>query len=111
MNARLRTMLLGTLFLLAVSGTVGSAPLMPYEVQQTTLDLNYGNYLYIEAFRWRPYRVLPHNELGRQQQRLEVWLRSLPRKYAVFALTLALREVERLSLEVEPTESVSDSPS
>lgn len=61
--------------------------------------LNYGNYSYIEAFRWRPYRVLPHNGLGRQQQRLEVWLRSLPRKYAVFALTLAMREVGRLSTE------------
>ena len=38
MNARPRAMLLGTLFLLAVSGTVGSAPLVPCEVQQTTLD-------------------------------------------------------------------------
>ena len=58
--------------------------------------LNYGNYSYIEAFRWRPYRTLPNSGLGRRHQMFEVWLRSLPRQQAAFALRAALWEIESL---------------
>lgn len=59
--------------------------------------LNYGNYSYIEAFTWRPSRTLPPSGLGRRHQMFEVWLRSLPRENAVFALRAALREIEKLT--------------
>ncbi len=59
--------------------------------------LNYGNYSYLEAFRWRPYRLLPLSGFGRQQQIFEVWIRSLPSEHADFALRIALRELDSLS--------------
>ena len=58
--------------------------------------LNYGNYSYIEAFIWRPSRMLPPSGLGRRHHMFEVWLRSLPPESAVFALRAALREIEKL---------------
>ena len=68
-----------------------------FDVIRRKRGLNYGNYSYIEAFNWRTSRMLPHSGMGRRQQLFEVWLRSLPRRHAVFVLRAALREVEKLT--------------
>ena len=68
-----------------------------FDIIRRKRGLNYGNYSYIEAFKWRGSRMLPHSGLGRRQQMFEVWLRSLPRENAVFALRAALREIENLA--------------
>ena len=70
-----------------------------FDIIRRKRGLNYGNYSYIEAFKWRGSRMLPHSGLGRRQQMFEVWLRSLPREHAVFALRAALREIEKLAAD------------
>ena len=58
--------------------------------------LNYGDYSYIEAFPNGGGRSFPPQNVGRNQQIFEVWIRTLPNAQAHFALRAALRELELL---------------
>ncbi len=67
-----------------------------FEVIRERRGLNYGDYSYIEAFTEGGRRQFPPPHIARRQQLFEVWVRTLPRAQAAFALRAALREVERL---------------
>jgi zinc protease len=58
--------------------------------------MNYGDYAYIEAFPRGMYQFQPDPNLARRAQIFEVWIRPVPPEQAVFALKLALFELERL---------------
>jgi zinc protease len=68
-----------------------------YQVIRETRGLNYGDYSYIEAFPRGGRRTMPPSGVGRRGQMFEVWIRSVPRDNAIFALRAGLREVETLS--------------
>ncbi len=58
--------------------------------------LNYGDYAYIEYFPNGMYEFEPEPNLARQQQIFEVWLRPVTPEKALFALRLALYEIDQL---------------
>jgi zinc protease len=58
--------------------------------------MNYGDYAYIEAFPRAMYQFFPDSNLCRRAQLFEIWIRPVPPEQAVFALKLALYELERL---------------
>ncbi|HET7587516.1 MAG TPA: insulinase family protein [Gammaproteobacteria bacterium] len=59
--------------------------------------MNYGDYAYIEYFPEGMFRLQPAPNLARRQQIFQVWLRPLrDNADAVFALRLALYELEKL---------------
>jgi zinc protease len=68
-----------------------------YQVIRESRGMNYGDYSYIEAYPNGGSRQTPPSGVGRRQQAFEVWIRSLPRDQAPFALRAALREVELLA--------------
>ncbi|MDP7620192.1 MAG: insulinase family protein, partial [Dehalococcoidia bacterium] len=57
--------------------------------------INYGDYAYIEAFPGGMYRFFPQPNRARRAQLFEVWIRPVQPEQAVFALKLALHEVEK----------------
>ncbi|QQR90152.1 MAG: insulinase family protein [Myxococcales bacterium] len=59
--------------------------------------LNYGDYAYAEHFEQQSWTRFAKSHLGRHQQYFSVWLRPLDPKRAVFAVRLAVRELERLT--------------
>ncbi len=58
--------------------------------------LNYGDYAYIEAFPRGMFQFFPDPNLARRAQLFEIWIRPVVPAHAVFALKLALFEVQRL---------------
>jgi zinc protease len=58
--------------------------------------LNYGDYAYLEYFPNGMFQFEPDPCLGRQQQIFQVWLRPVAPEKAVFALRLALYEIDQL---------------
>ncbi|MFN0007663.1 MAG: M16 family metallopeptidase [Planctomycetota bacterium] len=68
-----------------------------YEVIRELRGLNYGDYSYIEAYPNGGRRTMPPTGVGRRAQMFEVWVRSVPRENAIFALRAALREVDTLA--------------
>ncbi len=68
-----------------------------YQVIREERGLNYGDYSYIEAFPRGGRRTMPPTGVGRRGQMFEVWIRSVPRDNALFALRAGLREVETLA--------------
>jgi zinc protease len=68
-----------------------------YQVIREARGLNYGDYSYIEAFPRGGRRTMPPTGVGRRAQMFEVWIRSVPRDNALFALRAGLREVETLA--------------
>jgi zinc protease len=68
-----------------------------YQVIREERGLNYGDYAYIEAYPNGGRRTMPPTGVGRRAQMFEVWVRSVPRPNALFALRAALREVDTLS--------------
>jgi zinc protease len=68
-----------------------------YQVIRDARGLNYGDYSYIEAYPHGGRRSMPPTGVGRRGQKFEVWIRSVPRENALFALRAGLREVENLS--------------
>jgi len=58
--------------------------------------LNYGDYAYIEAFPRGMFQFFPNPNLPRRAQLFEVWIRPVLPAHAVFALKLALFEIQRL---------------
>jgi zinc protease len=61
--------------------------------------LNYGDYAYIEYFPRGMYKFEPDPNLGRHQQIFQIWIRPVEPPNAVFALRLALFELDRLVKE------------
>ncbi|HWQ55643.1 MAG TPA: pitrilysin family protein [Bryobacteraceae bacterium] len=58
--------------------------------------LNYGDYAYIEYFPNGMFRFEPSPNLARRQQIFQVWIRPVEPDTAVFALRLAMFELNRL---------------
>ncbi len=61
--------------------------------------LNYGDYAYAEHFRQLGWTVHPAPNVLRRQQYMSIWLRTLAPEHALFAIRLAVRELERLGRE------------
>ncbi len=58
--------------------------------------LNYGDYAYIEYFPRGMFRFEPEPNLARHQQIFQVWIRPVESPNAVFALRLALFELNKM---------------
>ncbi len=58
--------------------------------------LNYGDYAYIEYFPRGMFRFEPEPNLARHQQIFQVWIRPVEPPNAVFALRLALFELNKM---------------
>lgn len=58
--------------------------------------MNYGDYVYIEHFPRGMFLTRPEPNLGRQQQVFQVWIRPVEPADAVFALRIALFELDKL---------------
>jgi zinc protease len=58
--------------------------------------LNYGDYAYIEAFPGGMFTLEPAPNLARSEQVFELWIRPVEHDQAIFALRLALFELDRL---------------
>src|SRR6202451_4251592 len=58
--------------------------------------LNYGDYAYVEYFPRGMFRFDPEPNLARHQQIFQIWIRPVEPPNAVFALRLALFELNRL---------------
>jgi zinc protease len=58
--------------------------------------LNYGDYAYVEYFPRGMFRFEPEPNLARHQQIFQVWIRPVEPPNAVFALRLALFELDKL---------------
>ncbi len=58
--------------------------------------LNYGDYAYLEYFPRGMYQFEPDPGLARTQQIFQVWIRPVVWEKSIFALRLALYEIERL---------------
>ena len=70
-----------------------------YDRIREVRGLNYGDYVYIEYFPHGMYQFEPDPNLARQQQIFQVWLRPVEPGKALFALRLALYEIEKLRQE------------
>lgn len=58
--------------------------------------LNYGDYAYIEYFPRGMFRFEPEPNLARHQQIFQIWIRPVEQPNAVFALRLALFELDKM---------------
>ena len=58
--------------------------------------MNYGDYAYVEAFPRGMNQFFPDANRARRAQLFEVWIRPVPPEQAVFALKVALHELEAL---------------
>lgn len=57
--------------------------------------LNYGDYAYIEAFPGGMFTLEPPRNVARKHQIFELWIRPVERQQTLFALRLALHELEK----------------
>ena len=58
--------------------------------------LNYGDYAYLEYFPRGMFRFEPEPNIARHQQIFQIWIRPVEPPNAVFALRLALFELDKL---------------
>lgn len=58
--------------------------------------LNYGDYSYIEYFPRGMFRFEPEPDMARHQQIFQIWIRPVEPRNAVFALRLAMFELDKL---------------
>jgi zinc protease len=58
--------------------------------------LNYGDYAYLEYFPRGMFRFEPEPNLARHQQIFQIWIRPVEPANAVFALRLAMFELDRM---------------
>jgi len=58
--------------------------------------LNYGDYAYLEYFPGGMFSLEPPPNVGRSEQIFQLWIRPVEADQAVFALRLALYELDRL---------------
>jgi zinc protease len=59
--------------------------------------LNYGDYAYLEYFPRGMFRFEPEPNIARHQQIFQIWIRPVEPPNAVFALRLAVFELDKLS--------------
>lgn len=67
-----------------------------YQRMRSIRGLNYGDYAYIEYFPRGMYLMEPNPNLARRQQIFQIWIRPVEPATAVFALRLAMFELNRL---------------
>lgn len=67
-----------------------------YERMRELRGLNYGDYDYIEYFPRGMFQFEPDPNLARQQQIFQIWIRPVEPPTSVFALRLALFELDNL---------------
>jgi len=67
-----------------------------FQVIRERRGLNYGDYSYIESFPEGGQRSMPPVNVARRHQIFEVWIRTLPRDQAHFAIRAAMRELVNL---------------
>ena len=58
--------------------------------------MNYGDYAYIEYFPRGMFLTQPEPNLGRRQQIFHIWIRPVEPQNGMFALRIALYELEKL---------------
>ncbi len=58
--------------------------------------MNYGNYAYIEYFPRGMFQFRPDPNLGRHQQIFQIWIRPVTPNNGLFALRIALYELDKL---------------
>jgi zinc protease len=68
-----------------------------YQRLREARGLNYGDYSYIEYFPRGMFQFEPDQNLGRQQQIFQVWIRPVPPENGMFALRAALYEYDKLA--------------
>ncbi len=66
--------------------------------------MNYGDYAYIEYFPRGMFQFQPDPNLGRRQQIFHIWIRPVEPQNGVFALRIALYELDKLVREGMPEE-------
>ena len=67
-----------------------------YDRMREVRGLNYGDYAYIEHFPYGMFRLEPPANVARSQQVFQIWIRPVEPAAAVFALRLAIFELDRL---------------
>jgi zinc protease len=67
-----------------------------YREMREQRGLNYGDYAYIEYFPLGMYLMEPPPNLARRQQMFQLWIRPVEPQNAVFALRLAVYELNKL---------------
>ncbi len=64
-----------------------------------TRGMNYGDYAYIEYFPRGMFQFQPDPNLGRRQQIFQIWIRPVLPENGLFALKIALYELDKLVRE------------
>jgi zinc protease len=67
-----------------------------YNRMRELRGLNYGDYAYIEYFPRGMFRFEPEPNIARHQQIFQIWIRPVERPTAIFALRLAMFELDKL---------------
>jgi zinc protease len=67
-----------------------------YNRMRELRGLNYGDYAYVEYFPRGMFRMEPEPNLARHQQIFQIWIRPVEPPNAVFALRLAMFELDKL---------------
>ena len=67
-----------------------------YQEMREARGLNYGDYSYIEAFPDAGFRMEPPPNLARHQQIFQMWIRPVEPPNAVFAIRMAMYELDKL---------------
>lgn len=67
-----------------------------FQRMRAARGLNYGDYAYIEYFPRGMFQFEPDPNLARQQQIFQIWIRPVEPPNALFALRLALYELDKL---------------
>jgi zinc protease len=67
-----------------------------YNRMREIRGLNYGDYAYIEYFPRGMFRMEPEANLARHQEIFQIWIRPVEPPNAVFALRLAMFELDKL---------------
>jgi zinc protease len=67
-----------------------------YQVIRESRGLNYGDYSYIENWPRGGSSLIPPQNVSRQQQLFEIWIRPVPNETRHFTLRAAMREFKKL---------------
>jgi len=67
-----------------------------YQRIRETRGMNYGDYAYIEYFPRGMFQFKPDPNLGRRQQIFQIWIRPVEPDNGLFALRIALYELNKL---------------
>ena len=70
-----------------------------YQRIREVRGMNYGDYAYIEYFPRGMFQFNPDPNLGRRQQIFHIWIRPVEPQNGVFALRIALYELDKLVRE------------